>query len=157
MAEKNNHRAPAEKPAEKPADKSPENPRKAIREARAARLRVIEGPPRTVKVYAANEALRGSLRHANGTRFRSSLDQAAEWPNDSFTARRIADGSVLLDGPGTAERAEPDPNQNARQHAAACKPKPAESKPAEPKAEETKPDEETNSSKASQSEPQPAA
>jgi len=127
----------------------PESPRKAIRDARAARLRVIQGPAKTVKVYAANEAMRGVLRHGNGTRFRASLDQAVEWPNDSFTARRIADGSVLTDAPGKAERAEPDPNQNPRQHAAAMKPKPAEPK-AETKPEEAKP------SRASKSEPQPA-
>ena len=34
-----------------------------------------------------------------GTRFRDTLDQGVEWPNDAFTARRIADGSVRTDGP----------------------------------------------------------
>jgi hypothetical protein len=115
MAETNNH--------------TPENPRKAIREARAARLRVIDGPPRTVTVYAASEAMRGSLRHANGTRFRASIDQPVEWPNDAFTARRIADGSVRTDGPGTSEPAEPDPTKNPREQAAANRPKPDQSQP----------------------------
>ena len=45
-----------------------ENPRKKIREARLARLRVIDGPPKTVKVYAASEALRGALRHPGARR-----------------------------------------------------------------------------------------
>lgn len=114
MTEPNNH-------VEKP-----ENPRKAIREARERRLRVIDGPPKTLKVYAASEALRASLRHGNGTRFRSSLSEAAEWPNDSFTARRIAEGSVLVDGPASGgERAAPDETKNPREQAAANKPKPA--------------------------------
>src|SRR6185436_12085496 len=95
-------------PKNNAAKQQPENPRKAIRDARAARLRVIQGPPRTVKVYPATEALRGALRHANGTRFRTSLDQAAEWPNDSFTARRIAEGSVRTDGPAAAPQ-DPEP------------------------------------------------
>jgi hypothetical protein len=108
---------------EKAPEKTPENPRKAIREARAKRLRVIDGPPKTIKVYAANEALRGALRHSNGTRFRSGLDQAVEWPNDNFTHRRIADGSVLTDAPGSAESKPVDETLNAREQAAVNKPK----------------------------------
>jgi hypothetical protein len=99
-------------------DKQPENPRKAIREARERRLRVIDGPPRSIKVYAANERMREVLRHSNGTRFRAALDQGVEWPNDSFTKRRLAEGSVTLE-PSTAEYVEPDPTKNPREHAAA--------------------------------------
>jgi hypothetical protein len=122
-----------------------ENPRKAIREARAARLRVIDGPPRTVKVYAASEALRATLRHADRTGFRAQLDQPVEWPNDSFTARRIADGSVLTDAPATSEPPEPDPCQNPREHAAACKLKAAplatpEPQPSEPEPQPSEPE-----------------
>jgi hypothetical protein len=129
MAEPKNHATPVEnRPAE---DKRAENPRDAIREARKRRLRVIDGPPTTVKVYAAGEDLRAVLRHANGTRFRASLDQAVEWPNDNFTARRIADGSVST-SPASGERAAPDPSKNPREQAAANKPKSeaeSESKP----------------------------
>jgi hypothetical protein len=96
----------------------PVNPRAAIREARQRRLRLIKGDrPTTVKVYAANETYRQVRRHANGTRFRD--DGSAEWPNDSFTARRIADGSVRTDGAGSDELAEPDESLNPRQQAAA--------------------------------------
>lgn len=121
MAEKN-HAAPAEKP---------ENPRKAIREARERRLRVIEGPPKTVKVYAANEAMRGAMRHTNGTRFRSNISDGVEWPNDTFTKRRIAEGSILTEAGGGREYTAPDETKNAREHAAANKPKSAQPEPAE--------------------------
>jgi len=115
-----------------------ENPRKKIREARLARLRVINGPPKTVKVYAASEALRGALRHPGngvgpGIRFRETLDEAVEWPNDAFTKRRIADGSVRTDGPGPAESPEVDETKNPREQAEASKPQP------EPQPEQSKP------------------
>jgi hypothetical protein len=116
-----------------------ENPRTAIREARAKRLRVIEGQqPKTIKVFAANETMRGVLRHHTGTRFRDKLDQGVEWPNDSFTKRRLAEGSVLTEASSGGEPVEPDPAQNPREHAEAFKPKkraePAEqAEPAEPK------------------------
>jgi len=106
-------------------ESQPENPRKAIRERRERRLRVIDGPPNTVKVFAASEALREALRHANGTRFRASLGEGVEWPNDSFTKRRIADGSVRLDGPGPTEAPEVDETKNPREQAAVNKPQAA--------------------------------
>jgi hypothetical protein len=112
-----------------------ENPRKAIQERRNRRLRLIAGDqPKTVKVYAANETMLDVLRHGNGTRFRDDIGQAVEWPNDSFTKRRIADGSVRTDGPGSGEMAEPDETLNAREQAAARKPKEQGSKNGEPKA-----------------------
>jgi len=115
------------------ADTAPVNPRTAIREKREQRLRVIDGPPKTLKVYAANETYMGLLRHPSGASFRS-LDEAAEWPNDTFTHRRIADGSLLTDGPGSGEALARDPTKNAREHAAAQRP---ESKAA-PKLEQVK-------------------
>jgi hypothetical protein len=100
----------------------PVNPRTAIREARQRRLRLVSaGKNETVKVYAATEMLRSVLRHpAHGTRFRQELDQPVEWPNDSFTKRRIADGSVRTDGPAQ-HRPElvQDETLNPRQHAVA--------------------------------------
>jgi len=103
----------------KPQTQRPENPRKAIREARQRRLRVIDGPPRTIKVFAANEDMRAVLRHPNKIRFRSGLNEGVEWPNDSFTKRRIADGSVRIDGP--ASEGDPAPvneSLNPRQQSA---------------------------------------
>ena len=96
------------------------NPRDAIRESRQRRLKLIAGnKPKTIKVYAANEDMRAVLRHGTGVRFRDKLDQAVEWPNDSFTARRIADGSVRTDGPGSGDQEAPDESLNPRQQSAA--------------------------------------
>jgi hypothetical protein len=76
-------------------DQKPVNPRDAIREQRQRRLRVINsGKTPTIKVYAANETMRGALRHPSGARFRTKIDQPVEWPNDTFTSRRIKEGSV---------------------------------------------------------------
>lgn len=155
MAEpKNNHAETQQQPASPP--EKPENPRKAIREARAARLRVIQGPVKTVKVYAANEAMRGVLRHANGTRFRASLDQAAEWPNDSFTARRIAEGSVRTEPSSGGEQAEPDATKNPREHAEALKPKKQEPAPQE-KPTQSKPESRSQARSETKPTPEPAA
>lgn len=109
-----------------PAGEKSANPRDAIREARQRRLRLVSTAPATVKVYAANETLREVLRHPSGTRFRDEIGEAVEWPNDTFTKRRIKEGAVLTDGPGSGEMAEPDESLNVREHAAARKPKPKE-------------------------------
>jgi hypothetical protein len=77
----------------------------------------------TIKVWAANETLREVLRHPKGGRFRDTIDQPVEWPNDSFTTRRIADGSVRTDGPGSGDQAPDDPSLNAREQSAARKAK----------------------------------
>jgi len=101
---------------------TPVNPRAAIRERRQRRLSLVSGKPATVKVWAANEAMREVLRHPTGIRFRDNLDHPVEWPHDSFTARRIADGSVRTDGAAsTGEPPEADESLNSREHAAALK------------------------------------
>jgi hypothetical protein len=111
------------------------NPRQVIRDARMDRMRRInDGRPATVKVYAANADMQRVLRHANGTRFRADLGEPVEWPNDTFTARRIAEGSVRIDGAASGDAAAPDPKLSPRAQAAARKPKPATT-PAEPTAE----------------------
>jgi len=115
------------------ATEKPVNPRDEIRAARARRMKLIDGAVKTVKVYPAIDDMRGVLRHANGTRFRAT--GGAEWPNDSFTARRIADGSVRLEDAPASERVEPDPTKNAREHLAANLPKPKEESQPEPVAE----------------------
>ena len=90
------------------------------------RLKLIAGDqPKTIKVFAANEDMRAVLRHPNrggGIRFRDTLDQGVEWPNDSYTQRRIADGSVRIDGPASGEDLPPvDESLNPRQQSAARK------------------------------------
>ena len=49
----------------------------------------------TVRVTAANEDVRRLIKHPRAGGFQT--DGSAEWPNDSFTARRIADGDVKVD------------------------------------------------------------
>jgi len=105
---------------------APENPRKAIRERREARLRVIAGPSNMVTVYPANNTLREILRHANGTGFIAGGNQGAAWPNDSFTHRRLADGSVSLESGAGGEPEPADETKNPREQAAAYRPKKAE-------------------------------
>jgi hypothetical protein len=115
---------------------SRENPRKAIKEARAARLKVIEGPSKTVKVYPASDTIREIMKHANGTRFPSN--GPAEWPIDGFTTRRIAEGSVSTEEGAGGAYGEVDETQNPREQAAANKPKPKKEEPPKeepPKAE----------------------
>lgn len=104
----------------KPQHGKPANPRDAIRAARQRRLRLIQnGKPATIRVFAANEHLQEVLRHpTNNIRFRGELAQGVEWPNDSFTQRRIAEGSVLTDGPGSGVPAEDDESLNPRQQSA---------------------------------------
>jgi hypothetical protein len=99
-----------------------DDPRASRREARQRRLRLVAGGrPAAIKVWAANEDMREVLRHPNGIRFRDTLDQAVEWPNDSFTVRRIAEGSVRIDGPGSGEQAPLDETLNPREQSAARK------------------------------------
>ena len=47
-----------------------------------------------MQVWPKNDAMRKVLRHVNGTGFRA--EGPAEWPDDSFTARRVRDGDVSL-------------------------------------------------------------
>jgi hypothetical protein len=99
-----------------------DDPRASRREARQRRLRVVAGGrPATIKVWAANEDMREVLRHPRGIRFRDTLDQGVEWPNDSFTTRRIAEASVRTDGPGSGQQAPADETLNPREQSAARK------------------------------------
>ena len=134
---------------------TPVNPRAAIREKRQRRLRLVSGKPPTVKVWAANEAMREVLRHPTGVRFRDNLDHPVEWPHDSFTARRIADGSVRIDGAASAgEPPVADESLNSREHAAALKAHTTEeSKPAL----QRHPDSDPQPQPDSDPQPQPAA
>lgn len=139
----------------------PVNPRQAIREARQRRLKLItgnKGKASTIKVYAANDAMREVLRHPSGRggiRFREKLDQGVEWPNDSFTARRIAEGSVRTDGPGSAEYVEPDESLNPREQSAARKAQNAKAAKTDEATEQEPPPK--NGSKPAPKSPQPAA
>ena len=52
-------------------------------------------PPGGVRVTPASDELRKVLRHPRGARFPN--EGSAEWPNDRFTKRRLAEGAVKLE------------------------------------------------------------
>jgi hypothetical protein len=53
----------------------------------------------SVKVWPRDENVRRLLKHPFGMRFRETLNDGVEWPDDLFTKRRIKDGSVLTKAP----------------------------------------------------------
>jgi hypothetical protein len=50
-----------------------------------------------MKVWPTNDLNRKFLKHPTGGPFRA--EGPSEWPDDSYTARRIADGDVTTDEP----------------------------------------------------------
>ncbi len=58
-----------------------------------------------MQVWPKNDTMRKLLRHANGTAFRE--EGPADWPDDSFTARRVADGDITTEEPKVAKAVEP--------------------------------------------------
>lgn len=52
-------------------------------------------PPAGIRVVPASDELRKVLRHPRGARFPS--DGSAEWPNDTFTKRRLAEGAIKVE------------------------------------------------------------
>lgn len=51
---------------------------------------------RVVRVLPANEQIRKYIKHPSN-RARFPAEGSVEWPNDSFTKRRIADGDVTVE------------------------------------------------------------
>jgi hypothetical protein len=51
-----------------------------------------------VRVVPASDDLRRVLKHPRGVRFPSH--GSAEWPNDKFTKRRLAEGVITLEESG---------------------------------------------------------
>ena len=56
-----------------------------------------------MRVWPKNETVRKTLKHPSGAAFRQ--EGPGDWPDDSFTYRRIVDGDVLKEDPGA--KAEP--------------------------------------------------
>lgn len=48
-----------------------------------------------VKVVPKNDSIRKLLKHPTAGPFRT--EGSSDWPDDSFTARRMADGDVILE------------------------------------------------------------
>jgi hypothetical protein len=60
-----------------------------------------------MQVWPKNQATRNVLKHASGVGFRE--DGPAEWPDDPFTHRTIADGDVLTEDPGAGAQSAQAP------------------------------------------------
>ena len=80
--------------------------RNAARQARLDAIAKSREFPR-VHVVPANDDMRRILRHPTAGAFRST--GSAEWPMDTYTHRRIEDGSVALDE-------EKHPSEKTPQH-----------------------------------------
>jgi hypothetical protein len=64
-----------------------------VRQQRLAQLRAAKVPG--IRVFPRDEKVRAGIRHPNGVGFRST--GSVEWPNDKFTRKRIADGTVTVE------------------------------------------------------------
>jgi hypothetical protein len=61
-----------------------------------------------MQVWPKNDLMRKILRHPNGVGFHP--EGSVEWPDDTFTYRRITDGDVTTEAPvGEAPAAEAPP------------------------------------------------
>ena len=75
--------------------------------------KLAEAAPAGVRVVPAKEEYRAVLKHPNGSGFPAS--GSAEWPDDRFTKRRLADGSVIRESDakkaGQHDKGPPRPTQ----------------------------------------------
>jgi hypothetical protein len=55
-----------------------------------------------MKVFPKNDEMRKVLRHPGAGPF--PVEGAADWPDDSFTHRRIKDGDVTTEAPKAEEK-----------------------------------------------------
>jgi hypothetical protein len=62
-----------------------------------------------MRVFAANEDMVKYLKHPISKVGFTSMDMGVNWPNDSFTTRRIRDGDVTVE---KKKKAEPEPAAN---------------------------------------------
>jgi hypothetical protein len=74
---------------------------------RMERLRAATRPG--IRVVPSNEKMRRLLRHPHAGGFRA--EAGADWPNDRFTKRRLADGSIARE-----ERPPSDKDKRGHQH-----------------------------------------
>jgi hypothetical protein len=78
--------------------------------------KLAEAAPAGVRVVPAKEEYRAVLKHPNSGNF--PAEGGTEWPDDRFTKRRLADGSVVREGDARkAQRDEgpPRPTQQDKQ------------------------------------------
>jgi hypothetical protein len=56
-----------------------------------------------MQVWAKNEEMQKILVHPVAGGFGPDLATPADWPDDQFTTRRLKDGDILLQAPGTQQ------------------------------------------------------
>jgi hypothetical protein len=79
---------------------------------RVARLQEISKRP-GLRVEPANDTMRRLLKHPHGGGFRSS--GSIEWPDDTFTRRRLRDGDIkLVEGDKEEEAGDDRPRRRSR-------------------------------------------
>jgi hypothetical protein len=71
-------------------------------QARKDRIAALIPKVERVRVNPASDDIRRAIRHPSGPRFPES--GSVEWPLDTFTKRRIAEGSVTRDEERRDER-----------------------------------------------------
>jgi hypothetical protein len=105
---------------QKPAEKPEPSIRKKLQLARMAKVRKAKEKPR-VRVSPIDDTVRVNIKHPRAGAFRSTGSN--EWPDDTFTQRRIKEGSVTLEPsrdrpppderPHRASRRDDTPSNNA--------------------------------------------
>jgi hypothetical protein len=60
---------------------------------------------RVVRVLPKNDQIRKYIKHPR-TRVGFPAEGSAEWPNDTFTKRRVIDGDVTIEAPGALQAGE---------------------------------------------------
>lgn len=88
---------------------SPRSKKRKDRLAKIATGRGVAMP--TVRVVPRDDDMRRLLKHPKAGAFRSS--GASNWPNDRFTTRRLADGSITLEG-GEKQQEGEKPQQHEK-------------------------------------------
>jgi hypothetical protein len=76
--------------------------------------KLAEAAPAGVRVVPAKEEYRAVLKHPNGGGFPET--GSAEWPDDRFTKRRLADGSVTREAARQAEQHRDKRQQPRAEH-----------------------------------------
>lgn len=59
-----------------------------------------------MQVWARTEELHKMLRHPTAGGFGAPWPSSADWPDDSYTFRRMRDGDISKDGPVNAKASE---------------------------------------------------
>ncbi|RXG91587.1 hypothetical protein [Bradyrhizobium zhanjiangense] len=85
--------------------------------------RMRAAAPPGIRVVPASDAIRKLMKHPARGGF--PAEGGVEWPNDRFTKRRIADGSVTVEQPQPEPQPEPPPRGHRQREQHSQEPKDA--------------------------------